>query len=77
MPCPTFAAQVVLLDDELRRQLLRAFTEDDRLHVDEVARLLRLVQVRGGGRERLAAEAAAFLCRRLHPQPCLRRAPRS
>ena len=38
-------AQVVLLDNELRRQLLRAFTEDDRLHVDEVARLLRLVQV--------------------------------
>ncbi|PRW32613.1 putative aarF domain-containing kinase chloroplastic isoform A [Chlorella sorokiniana] len=37
-------ARVVLLDDELRRQLLRAFTEDDRLHVDEVARLLRLVQ---------------------------------
>lgn len=39
---------MVLLDDELRRQLLRAFTEDDRLHVDEVARLLRLVQVSGG-----------------------------
>lgn len=37
-------ARVVLLDDELRRQLLRAFTEDDRLHVDELARLLRLVQ---------------------------------
>jgi hypothetical protein len=48
-------ARVVLLDDQLRRQLLRAFTEDDRLHVEEVARLLRLVQVRlrwcapGGG----------------------------
>ena len=42
----TDGARVVLLDDELRRQLLRAFTEDDRLHVDEVARLLRLVQVR-------------------------------
>jgi hypothetical protein len=39
-------ARVVLLDDQLRRQLLRAFTEDDRLHVEEVARLLRLVQVR-------------------------------
>lgn len=37
-------ARVVLLDDELRRQLLRAFTEDDRLHVEELARLLRLVQ---------------------------------
>jgi uncharacterized protein (DUF2236 family) len=37
--------QVVLLDDELRRQLLRAFTEDDRLHVEELSRLLRLVQV--------------------------------
>ena len=42
----TDGARVVLLDDELRRQLLRAFTEDDRLHVDEVARLLRLVQAR-------------------------------
>lgn len=38
--------QVVLLDDELRRQLLRAFTEDDRLHVEELARLFRMVQVR-------------------------------
>ena len=45
-------ARVVLLDDELRRQLLRAFTEDDRLHVDEVARLLRLVQVGRGKRRR-------------------------
>ncbi|EFN50939.1 hypothetical protein CHLNCDRAFT_55429 [Chlorella variabilis] len=37
-------ARVVLLDDQLRRQLLRAFTEDDRLHVEELGRLLRLVQ---------------------------------
>jgi hypothetical protein len=50
-----FVPQVVLLDDALRRQLLRAFTEDERLHVEEVSRLLRLVQV---GR-RLAAFALA------------------
>ncbi|GAB4822222.1 hypothetical protein N2152v2_009268, partial [Parachlorella kessleri] len=37
-------AKVVLLDDSLRRQLLIAFTEDDRLHLREVAGLLRLVQ---------------------------------
>lgn len=37
-------ARVVLLDDELRRQLILAFTEDDRLHVSEVARLISLVR---------------------------------
>eukprot|EP00887_Chlorella_sp_A99_P005852 scaffold1.g5852.t1 len=40
----TDGARVVLLDDQLRRSLLLAFTEDDRLHFEEVARLLRLVQ---------------------------------
>ena len=35
---------MVLLDEELRRGLVLAFTEDDRLHVEEVARLLRLLQ---------------------------------
>lgn len=39
---------MVLLDDQLRRQLLIAFTEDDRLHLREVAGLLRLLQVRAG-----------------------------
>lgn len=40
----TDGARVVLLDDELRRQLLLAFTEDNKLHVAEVARLLAMVQ---------------------------------
>lgn len=40
----TDGAKVVLLDDELRRQLLLAFTEDNRLHVAEVSRLLAMVQ---------------------------------
>ena len=44
-PTPTLhTLQVVLLDEELRRGLVLAFTEDDRLHVEEVARLLRLLQ---------------------------------
>lgn len=52
-PPPTYnpappSHQVVLLDDQLRRQLLIAFTEDDRLHLREVAGLLRLLQVRAG-----------------------------
>jgi len=59
--CP-FPVQVVLLDDELRRQLLRAFTEDDRLHVDEVARLLRLVQVRGCCLWRPRGSGGLWLC---------------
>ncbi|BDA46770.1 Protein ACTIVITY OF BC1 COMPLEX KINASE 1, chloroplastic [Coccomyxa sp. Obi] len=37
-------ARVVLLDERLRSQLLLALTEDNRLHVDEVARLVRLIQ---------------------------------
>lgn len=38
------ALRVLLLDDKLRTQLLLALTEDNRLHVDEVLNLLRLVQ---------------------------------
>lgn len=37
-------ARLVLLDEDLRRQLLFAFTEDDRLHIEEVRKLLRLIQ---------------------------------
>ncbi|KAK9785023.1 hypothetical protein WJX73_005206 [Symbiochloris irregularis] len=37
-------ARVVLLDDDLRRQLLLALTENDRLHVEEVAHLYSMVQ---------------------------------
>jgi len=37
-------ARVVLLDAELRRQLLLALTEDDRLHFDEVQRLFGMVR---------------------------------
>jgi len=40
----TDGARVVLLDDELRRKLLLAFTEDNRLHVAEVARLVSLLR---------------------------------
>ena len=36
-------ARLVLLDQQLRQQLLIAFTEDDRLHVDEVRRIVRLL----------------------------------
>ena len=36
-------ARLVLLDEQLRQQLLIAFTEDDRLHVDEVRRIVRLL----------------------------------
>ena len=50
----------VLLDDELRRQLLMAFTEDNRLHVNEVARLLAMVQGEVDTR-RLVADTAANL----------------
>lgn len=39
----TDGARVVLLDPDLRRALVLAFTEDDRLHVDEVARLVALL----------------------------------
>ena len=56
----TDGARVVLLDDQLRRQLLLAFTEDNRLHVTEVARLLAMVrgEVNTG---RVVAETAANL----------------
>lgn len=36
-------ARLVLLDEELRQQLLIAFTEDDRLHFEEVQRILNLL----------------------------------
>ena len=36
-------ARLVLLDEQLRQQLLIAFTEDDRLHFDEVQRIIRLL----------------------------------
>lgn len=38
-------AKVLLLDDKLRRQLLLALTEDNRLHVEVSARLSGLVRV--------------------------------
>ena len=38
------AVRVFLLDDVLRVQLISALTEDNRLHVREVARLLEMVQ---------------------------------
>jgi hypothetical protein len=38
------AIRVLLLDDKLRGQLVAALTEDDRLHVEEVRRLLELLQ---------------------------------
>jgi hypothetical protein len=38
------AVKVLLLDDRLRGQLIAALTEDDRLHVEEVRRLLELLQ---------------------------------
>lgn len=37
-------ARVMLLDAELRRQLLLALTEDDRLHFEEVQRLLGMIR---------------------------------
>ena len=36
-------AKLVLLDEQLRQQLLIAFTEDGRLHIDEVRRIVRLL----------------------------------
>jgi hypothetical protein len=54
----------VLLDDELRRQLLRAFTEDDRLHVEELARLFRMVQVRCLSCVRVQSVCATNYCTR-------------
>ena len=64
----TDGARVVLLDDNLRRQLLLAFTEDGRLHLAEAAHLLELLggevdagaAVRGGVRAlpSLARQAA-------------------
>ena len=74
---PDVLPQVVLLDDQLRRSLLLAFTEDDRLHFEEVARLLRLLQVmlcRGESPTptppppAAASQAAAYCCR---PGHCL------
>lgn len=52
--------RLVLLDDELRRQLLLAFTEDDRLHLSELARILSLVRGDVDTR-RLVADSAAQL----------------
>ena len=37
-------AQLLITDEQLRTQLILALTEDDRLHVDEVARLLAVLQ---------------------------------
>jgi hypothetical protein len=37
-------ARVVLLDDNLRQQLLLAFTEDNRLHINELRRIAQLIQ---------------------------------
>ena len=49
-------AQLLITDETLRTQLILALTEDDRLHVDEVARLLRVLQ--GGVKvDRLAQTA--------------------
>ena len=36
--------QLLITDEQLRTQLILALTEDDRLHVDEVARLLAVLQ---------------------------------
>ena len=36
-------ARLVLLDEQLRQQLLIAFTEDDRLHFEEIQRIVRLL----------------------------------
>lgn len=48
--------QLLITDEQLRTQLILALTEDDRLHVDEVARLLRVLQ--GGVKvDRLAQTA--------------------
>ena len=48
--------QLLITDETLRTQLILALTEDDRLHVDEVARLLRVLQ--GGVKvDRLAQTA--------------------
>lgn len=38
------ALRVVLTDDRLRRQMVLALTEDNRLHVEEVMNVMRLVQ---------------------------------
>jgi hypothetical protein len=38
------AVRVLLLDEALRLQMVAALTEDNRLHVEELNRLLRLVQ---------------------------------
>ena len=60
-------ARVLVTDDDLRRQLLLAFTQDSRLHVQEV-RAVEAAAARGeGGRsssmqEVRAVEAAA--CKR-------------
>ena len=39
-----FLLQLLITDEQLRTQLILALTEDDRLHVDEVARLLAVLQ---------------------------------
>jgi predicted unusual protein kinase regulating ubiquinone biosynthesis (AarF/ABC1/UbiB family) len=56
----TDGARVVLLDTELRRQLLLAFTEDNIMHFTEVARLLAMIggEVNTG---KLVADTAANL----------------
>jgi hypothetical protein len=38
------AARLLLIDEKLRRQVLLALTEDNRLHVAEVQQVLRLLQ---------------------------------
>ena len=38
------AVRVMLVDDQLRTQLIAALTEDNRLHVDELRSLLALVE---------------------------------
>ncbi|KAK9822866.1 hypothetical protein WJX81_006550 [Elliptochloris bilobata] len=53
-------ARVVLADNRMRTQLLMALTEDNRLHIDEVARIASMVQ--GGiDPQRLLADSLAAL----------------
>jgi len=37
------AVRLLLLDDKIRRQVIEAFTEDDRLHIDELNSLLEII----------------------------------
>lgn len=56
------ALRVLLLDDKLRTQVLLALTEDNKLHVDEVMNLLRLVQVGGWGWARDGRDPGMIAC---------------